>query len=76
MSVKYVCRHCQAMIGEIQEERISELRLGFHSLTPEEHRDIVSYQNDGNVIVSMSCDYCNEAIVSHPELAMQSNPLQ
>lgn len=76
MSVKYICRHCRSTIGEIEEERVNELRLGFHSLTPEEHRDIISYRHDGAVIVSMTCDYCHEAIVSHPELAMQSNPLQ
>lgn len=76
MSVTYVCRHCNTKIGEIQQERINELRLGFHSLTPEEHRDIISYQQDGAVIVNMTCDYCMDAIASHPELAMQSNPLQ
>lgn len=76
MSVKYVCRHCSTVIGEIQEQRVNEMRLGFHSLTPEEHRDIISYQHDGAVVVNITCDYCSEAIASHPELALQSNPLQ
>lgn len=76
MSVKYICRYCQAVIGEIQGQPINEFRLGFHSLTPDEHRDIISYQQDGAVVVNVTCDYCSEAIASHPELSLQSNPLQ
>lgn len=76
MSVKYVCRYCATIVGEIKQEHINEFQLGFHSLTPKERNDIISYNQDGNVTVKIVCDYCTEAIEAHPELSLLSNPLQ
>jgi hypothetical protein len=76
MSVKYVCRCCAAMVGEIKDDHINELRLGFHFLTPEERRDIISYSQDGDVTVKIICDYCTEAIEANPELSLLTSPLQ
>ena len=75
MTVKYVCRHCATPIGIIHEE-ISEFRLGLHFLTPEERRDIISYNRDGDVTVKVICDYCQQALETHPELSLLQNPLQ
>ncbi len=76
MSVKYVCRHCRMPLGEIADEHVSEFQLGFHFLTPEERRDIITYDSGGNVTVKVVCEYCNEALQSHPELTLVPNPLQ
>jgi hypothetical protein len=76
MSVNYVCRHCHADLGRIVEEDITEVRLGFHFLTPEERRDIISYNPNGDVTVKVICDYCMEALDNHPELSLLANPLQ
>jgi len=75
MSVKYVCRHCRTQIGELQES-LPEYQLGFHFLTPEERRDIISYNPNGDVTVKVICDFCKEALEANPELSLLSNPLQ
>ncbi|WP_019536486.1 anti-sigma-F factor Fin family protein [Paenibacillus ginsengihumi] len=76
MSVKYICRHCQTPIGEISQGEVSEFRLGFHFLTPDERRDIISYNLNGDVIVKVVCDYCKEALDANPELSLLTSPLQ
>jgi len=76
MTVKYICRHCQTLIGEINNSAISEYQLGFHFLTPEERRDIIAYNPDGDVTVRVVCDFCKQALDSYPELLLLANPLQ
>lgn len=76
MSTKYVCRHCHMLIGELRDTQATEFQLGFHFLTPDERRDIISYELNGGVTVRVICDYCKEALEANPELALLSNPLQ
>jgi len=75
VAVKYYCRHCQSLIGELGQHTSEEL-LGFHFLTPEERRDIISYNPNGDVTVKVVCDYCKEALDSNPELSLLTSPLQ
>ncbi|KAA9003596.1 anti-sigma-F factor Fin family protein [Paenibacillus spiritus] len=76
MAIHYVCRHCRTYLGSIDGGRISEARLGLHSLTPAERRDIIAYDSEGEVTVRVTCDYCKEALEHHPELSLLSSPLQ
>lgn len=76
MSVNYVCRHCRTQLGTIDSQTVSEFQLGFHSLTPGERRDIISYSQNGDVTVKVVCDYCREALEANPELALVGSPLQ
>lgn len=76
MSIKYVCKYCKTNMGEIHSDQVSEMQLGFHSLTPEERKDIIAYNPNGEIMVNITCDHCHEIFVSHPELALLSNPLQ
>ncbi|AWB42815.1 DUF2757 domain-containing protein [Paenibacillus sp. CAA11] len=76
MAINYVCRHCRTFIGRIDSPSVSEAELGFHSLTPEERRDIIAYDSSGEMTVRVTCDYCKEAMEHHPELMLLANPLQ
>ena len=76
MAVNYICRHCKSEIGSLPGETISEARLGFHFLTPEERSDIIAYNPNGDVTVKVVCDYCSEAIEANPELLLVMSPLQ
>lgn len=76
MAVNYVCRHCRTFIGRIDSALVSESRLGFQFLTPDERRDIIAYDSNGEMTVRITCDYCREALENHPELTLLSNPLQ
>jgi len=55
---------------------VPEYRLGLQFLTPEERRRIITYHSNGDITVRVICDYCSQTLESHPELALQSNPLQ
>lgn len=76
MFVKYACKYCASAIGEIEHQDLSEQRLGFHFLTPEERKDIIAYNQDGHILVKVICDYCNEALHTNPELFLLASPLQ
>lgn len=76
MAINYVCRHCRTFIGRIDAAGISESQLGFHSLTPDERRDMIAYDSNGETTVRVTCDFCKEALENHPELTLLSNPLQ
>ncbi|ALS25750.1 hypothetical protein IJ21_03130 [Paenibacillus sp. 32O-W] len=76
MAVNYICRHCRTEIGSIRGDQVSEFRLGFHFLTPEERSDIIAYNPNGDVTVRVVCDYCREALDANPELLLIPSPLQ
>lgn len=76
MSIKYVCRHCKITIGELASMQASESQLGFHFLTPEERKDIIAYSPNGDITVNLTCEYCHDIYIKHPELALIPNPLQ
>jgi hypothetical protein len=63
-------------MGEINGQTVTEQQLGFHFLTPEERRDIISYNMDGDVTVKVVCEYCKEALEANPELSLLASPLQ
>lgn len=76
MTIHYVCKYCNMPLGEIANENVTEVQLGFHFLTPEERSDIITYNSNGEVTVKLVCDYCHEALQSNPELSLVSSPLQ
>jgi hypothetical protein len=76
MAVTYICRHCNAMLGQFENAEVTEYRLGLHFLTLEERKRIIAYNSNGDVTVRVICDYCNQTLDNHPELALLSNPLQ
>lgn len=76
MEVRYVCPHCHTGIGRISSSLLTEYQLGFHSLTPDERRDIITYSQNGDITVKVTCDFCKQALETHPELMLVSNPLQ
>ncbi|HEU4963762.1 MAG TPA: anti-sigma-F factor Fin [Bacilli bacterium] len=77
MRIKYYCRHCNSSVGEVQANSLDHAKLGFHSLTPTEAADIISYNSlENSTYVKTICEYCQEAIEAHPELSLLSNPLQ
>ncbi|NMO97745.1 anti-sigma-F factor Fin family protein [Paenibacillus lemnae] len=76
MAINYICRHCRSHQGVIDSIGISEARLGFDALTPEERRDIIAYDFNGEVTVKVTCEHCREALEAHPELSLLASPLQ
>lgn len=75
MAINYVCRYCKTPLGQLNQTVLSEEQLGFNTLTPEERKDIMTYDEFGNMTVHVICDYCKEAVEEHPELS-HTNLLQ
>lgn len=76
MSIRYTCRCCGMKIAEFDETQVTEAQLGFDSLTPEERALIISREQSGDTVVSITCDYCREALNHNPELSLVGSPLQ
>ncbi|MCL6457387.1 MAG: anti-sigma-F factor Fin family protein [Gorillibacterium sp.] len=76
MEIRYVCRHCQSVMGVLNSTSVSEVQLGFHSLTLEERQDIIAYNLEGGMTVKLTCEFCREALTANPELSLISSPLQ
>ncbi|PTX55240.1 uncharacterized protein DUF2757 [Melghirimyces profundicolus] len=76
MEVNYFCRYCNSTIGRIDHDGVTEVQLGFHWLTPEERKDIISYDSDGRTTVRVVCETCQEMLNRNPELSLLSRPLQ
>ncbi|SDW86302.1 Protein of unknown function [Marininema mesophilum] len=76
MAVIYTCRCCNVLIGRINDDQVTEKQLGFHWLTPDERRDIISYNDEGHASVRVVCETCQEMLEINPELSLLSDPLQ
>lgn len=76
MSIQYVCRHCHNSLGELPEGADQDPRLGLQFLTPDERNDIITYNQSGELVVKLTCEYCEEALQEHPELSLLGNLLQ
>lgn len=76
MSIQYVCRHCQHELGELPEGVDHDPRLGLQILTADERNDIITYNQTGQLVVKLTCEYCEEALRKNPELSLLGNFLQ
>ncbi|MBA4542444.1 MULTISPECIES: anti-sigma-F factor Fin family protein [Thermoactinomyces] len=67
MAIHYVCRHCGYPVGTIEKTVLSETDLGFDQLTPDERNDIISNDMDGNQVVRVTCEACQQVLERDPE---------
>jgi hypothetical protein len=76
MTIKYVCPHCRTELGSVERSIWSEFKLGFPMLSAAERAAMISYDRNGDMLVSVSCEYCEQAMRAHPEFTLMMNPLQ
>ncbi|MFC7443359.1 anti-sigma-F factor Fin [Laceyella putida] len=67
MAIYYVCRHCGLPLGHITDGQVTESQLGFDQLTPEERKDIITNDMDGNQVVKITCESCQQVLEADPE---------
>lgn len=75
MAVQYTCRSCRHILAEFAT-MTPELQSSLALLTPEDRAQMIAEDEQGNVMVYVLCDYCQEAIMHNPELSLLSSPLQ
>jgi hypothetical protein len=68
MAFYYHCRHCQVLVGTIEQDPLSSSALGFDHLTGLERQEMISYDGSGNVHVKVICEDCQEALERNPDL--------
>lgn len=67
MPIYYNCRHCGTQIGQLKDEIYRADQLGFNHLTAAERREMIHYDENGDVLVKTVCEDCQEALERNPE---------
>lgn len=66
MPIYYYCRHCGTSIGAVDHHSYNYEQLGFHILTEEEQKEMISVDTSGNMHVKSICDNCYESFIQNP----------
>jgi hypothetical protein len=67
MAIHYQCRHCGVEIGELEDRSVASEQLGFHHLTNDERKEMIHYEQNGEMTVKTICEDCQEALERNPE---------
>ncbi|OZI12120.1 hypothetical protein CEW92_08105 [Bacillaceae bacterium SAS-127] len=67
MAIHYFCRHCNTLVGSLDQSVISTKRLGIHALTDHERTDMIQYDQDGTMKVKIICEDCQESLERNPD---------
>ncbi|MCD8501008.1 MAG: anti-sigma-F factor Fin family protein [Bacillaceae bacterium] len=67
MSIHYRCRHCGTNIGTLEQKSLDSSRLGFDELDTSERKEMIIYDNEGNLQVNAICEDCHEALQRNPD---------
>ena len=66
MSIIYLCRHCNSVIGTLQQDQISLTALGLDSLTETERKKMIHYEENGDIHIRLICEGCEQTLSQHP----------
>jgi hypothetical protein len=67
MAIHYRCRHCKTHVGTIDQHTVSASKLGFVELSTEERQELLSYKENGDIDVTITCEDCQESLERNPE---------
>ncbi|SEN64102.1 anti-sigma-F factor Fin family protein [Lihuaxuella thermophila] len=70
MAIDYICRYCNAFLGKLEGDGLTDQDLGFDQLTPEERKDIITSDANGNTRVRVVCESCQEMLDNNPDLSL------
>lgn len=74
--IRYVCKYCGQELGILNNYEIHNFKLGLENLTTSERESIITYEMNGDIVVKIVCEFCEDALNKNPELLLISNPLQ
>ncbi|MFD1039880.1 anti-sigma-F factor Fin [Virgibacillus byunsanensis] len=66
MSIVYKCRHCGHVVGKLDQQVIDSTMLGFDQLSVEDRKEMIEYQNNGDVHITVICENCEESLGHNP----------
>lgn len=72
MEWRYICRYCQIDLGKLNNGQVNESQLGFDQLTPEERKDIITSNINGDTQVRVVCETCQQTLEYNPDLLLET----
>lgn len=66
MSIVFTCRHCNRVLGKLDQKVVSTTSLGLSGLTSSEQKEMIKYHNNGQVSVYTICESCEVSLEQHP----------
>jgi Protein of unknown function (DUF2757) len=76
MALHYHCRHCSVKVGSIDNISVSSEQLGFHHLTNDERQEMISYQQNGDILIKTICEDCQDSLNRNPEFHQYESFIQ
>ncbi|TMN22329.1 DUF2757 family protein [Lentibacillus cibarius] len=67
MPIVYICRHCGQKIGKLDQQMVDASMLGLDQLSAEDMREMIHYQDNGDMEIKSICESCEESLGSHPQ---------
>lgn len=67
MSIIYKCRHCNGTLATISNRYVTQEMLGFDQLTTDEKRKMISFSENGDLVVRIICQSCKNSLDEHPD---------
>ena len=67
MSIIYKCRHCEHVIGKIDQQVVDTSMLGWEQLSTEDKQDMIQYQSNGDIHIKSICEDCEDSLGRYPE---------
>ncbi|WP_188456144.1 anti-sigma-F factor Fin family protein [Virgibacillus oceani] len=66
MSFVYQCRHCGQTLGKIEQQVADAAMLGLDKLSIEDKKEMIQYQENGDVQIKTICESCEESLGTNP----------
>mgnify|MGYP001947979420 CR=1 FL=1 len=66
LSIIYKCRHCDHVIGKLEQKIIDTQLLGLQMLSTEEKKQMVRYEDNGDIYIQSICENCEETLENNP----------
>ncbi|WP_186575710.1 anti-sigma-F factor Fin family protein [Aquibacillus kalidii] len=66
MAIVYSCNHCGNQIGQLEQKVIDTQSLGWKELSSDERKEMIQYQNNGDIHIKAICEDCQETLENNP----------
>ena len=66
LAIIYRCRHCGNFVGKLPQHAVSISVLGLDKLSAEDRKQMVVDQANGDMMVRVICENCEQTLQQHP----------
>ncbi|MBM7573153.1 anti-sigma-F factor Fin family protein [Aquibacillus albus] len=66
MAIVYNCKHCNSLIGQLDQQMIDTQALGWNDLSVEDRNEMIQYKGNGDIHIKTICEDCQESLEKNP----------